>query len=461
MFNRKELELLQKAETKKHRPRIQENNTSSGEQLLVASNSLVIAEALEGIPSIAELEQTPLSAVGYAKWAFLLHYISPAFLLAPWYSFFKAAKQFYRAENRNFEQYSNVFVSFVSAVGWTILTVVGLGAIGGGLFYAAPYILATILGLKALSSVINSVRNFYNGLPWEGVKQLVSAVTYTLGFVISIFLGIEMSQAIDKIANGLANEAWDAVTNGLQTAASLFAEAMPVFYGLAASAILGAAMETKKINERTLHLLAHPIETLTNAWNKILSNPWQIINPFKFIPAITIAAVSIAALVFLPLQLIGFGLKKLFTRQPAAPVAPEPVVDTEKQQEADRINLITDLKAQIAVNADRPATSERSAKLVLAKLYLTRIQTEDEITADAPDVNEVEGDQQALSPDESTKLVTFAKTSSLENLVSHSKTISSNVHNAFFKSVSKTQELGERLKHYEDTYIKPNSLSAG
>lgn len=466
MFNRKDLELLQQAEKKSHPPTIQENNTSSGEQLLVVSNLVAVANALEQIPTIADSEQTPLPDIVFSKLRFLLHYLSPAFLLAPWYSFFKAAKQFYRAENKNFEQYSNLFVSTTSAVGWTVLAVVGLGAVGGGLLYAAPYILATILGIKLLSGVINCVKNLYyafkandkesrNNFLWEAAKQLVSAVTYAIGFVISIFIGIEMGQAIDKITNGLAGELWDDVTNGLNTAGALFAEAMPVFYALAISAIVGAAMETKKLNEQTWHALTHPAETLNKAWNKIRSNPLQII------PMILVTAVSLAALVFAPLQLIGFGLKKLFTRPEApAPVLPE-AIDTEKAKEDERTSLIIDLKAQIAVNANRPETSERRAKMVLAKLYLKRVQTNEEIEKDASEVAEVEGDSQALDKKESDKLVSFAKESSIEKLVSYSKTISSNVHNAFFKRVSKTQELGDRLKHYEDTYVKNTSLTMG
>ena len=435
MFNKHESAILQEATTQAFRPKEQETNTVGSEQLLLANSSLLLTENIRQNLAVIPTPDNPahkslLSFFHFSNWSYLLSYLSPAFLIPLWHNFFKSARRFYTANNQNWEQYTDLAVSTISAIGWTVLYVIGMGAIGAGLAKLAPYLLITLLGVKALAGVVNCFKNLYyaftakhseerNQHLWNAAKQLVSVVTYTLGLVLTIVLGIEMNQAIDSMSGGLLN-----FLNGLKMASSLYVKAIPLLYGVICTALIGAAMDTKELNEQTWQAVQNPSTTLNNAWHKIRRNP------LHSVPMIFNIALRTIALVFAPLQLFVYAVKEVAnTLTPTAPTAL--TIAKAHDQDSEHDALVHDLKAQITKTANQ-IDNMGTAKHLLAKMLLTRINTPD---------------QQITLPNQPDVVIT-----TIDDMVAKCRGISKNVYSAFFSRKSQTEQLVERAKRYQSMY---------
>ncbi len=440
MLSMREQQALERAKAKARQPKEQETNTVGSEQLLVLSNNAMAINAVNAgltkaptfmYPDNPAMKQGVFATLGLNKLMGFLPYLSPLFLGALWYNFFKSAKRFYTAENRNLARYADVFVSFASAVGWTVLYAVGMGAVGAAIVKAAPYLLIGILGVKAVTGFVNCIKNIYYAITthdkearkqylWNAAKQAVSVVTYSLGLVASVLLGIKMQAAVAH-----AKESFVALIASMKAAGSLFQTAVPVVYGLVGSAILGAAMDTKEMNEKTWHAVTHPAETLKNTWNKIRNNPLQVF------PAIMKLVVHTGALAFAPLQLLGYGVKKLVSlvssKLTTAKKA-EPVVVDQHAEKHERYSLIIDLQKHIQQNEKKGQTKQIMAKLISSKGLLERMEASAEEKNLLPSVDDVER---------------------------NAKMVSSKVHCSLFREKGQTQELSEKVRQYEAQYCQP------
>jgi hypothetical protein len=429
--------LLEKARKDAQRPKPEETNTNGAEQAMMASNFLITAnsvnDGLKLIPSFLypdnPAQKHLLGFIDVSKWIPKLTALSPLFLIPLWFNFFHSAKCFYEADNKNWERYMDLGVSTLSAVGWTILYVVGMGVVGGLLLKVAPYLLATLLAVKAVAGVVNCIKNLYYAYKaenseerdqylWNAAKQLVSVATYTLGFVLSLFLGIDMNQAGELINTNFFA--------GIKAVGALFDKSIPVIYGLMCSTLLGAAMDMKETNEQTWHAIKNPWETLTKAWNKFISNPLNIV------PMVLNVVTHTIALAFAPLQLLVIGLKKGVTA--ALPVKlPQLVVEKSAKEESS--DLKHDLQMQIRKNSGNTPTDQRKAKTFLAQMMLASIDSSTSI----PKINGID----------SLEITQAVQSKNVERMAELCKKhISNDLNSSLFSRKSNTLVLQEKFKKY-------------
>jgi hypothetical protein len=292
-----------------------------------------------------------LDSVGAVGWVTKVStWLSPLTFIVGWANTWGNIKRYAKEENKNFEKTLDLGVNILTTAASTTI----MALILAGTVYAAPYLLAGMLGAGMAYGFFNIMKHGYrayrahrdgdkekrNAHLWALPKQVLSTAVNALGFVLNLSMafniGPQLSEAANKFATAVKN--WDisgvtAAMDITKSAGAAFNAAKTVLYGLGAVVTLGAipslTANAFKHNEETLDALKHPMQTLRKAgaaikegaqklWAVIKKRPY--VAPFVVIPlalevvSLSVQAVSRAAsLVLAPVQLLGKGVSKAFS----------------------------------------------------------------------------------------------------------------------------------------------------
>ena len=380
-------------------------------------------------------------------------WLSPLTFVIGWANTWEAIKRYSREENKNLEKTLNLGMNIVTTAASTTI----MALILAGVVYAAPYLIAGMLGAGMAYGFFNLVKHSYrayrahkdadkekrNAHLWALPKQLLSTAVNSLGFVLNFSLafhvGPQLSAAYDKLTTGL--KTWDFAAVGeamalTKSAGATFSGLRSLFYGLSAVVTLGAVptLTAKALhyNAETLNALKHPVQTLKNAGNAIKAgaeNLWNVIKkkpyviPFVVIPvalemvSLSVQAVTrVASLALAPLQLVGLGVTKTFsavkswfTGKPVAaslPTMAEPLLpsanDSTFQVQAALQAKHAQLKVMIADEVTHLET-QKPTKKILSKLYCMqrfdkKLGTDVASYSNDQSVGEIETDAKVISP---------------------------------------------------------------
>jgi hypothetical protein len=289
-----------------------------------------------------------VSAVGWATK--VSTWLSPLTFVIGWANTWDNIKRYAKEENKNFEKTLDLGVNILTTAASTTI----MALILAGTVYAAPYLLAGMLGVGMAYGFFNIVKHSYrayrahkdgdkekrNAHLWALPKQLLSTAVNALGFVLNLSMafniGPRLSEAASKFAEGVKNWNMGAVAEAMdltKSAGAAFNAAKTVLYGLGAVVTLGTipslTADAFKRNKETLEALKHPMQTLRKAGSAIKNGAqklWAVIKkkpyvaPFVVIPlvleivSLSVQAVSrIASLALAPVQLLGNGILKAFS----------------------------------------------------------------------------------------------------------------------------------------------------
>lgn len=348
-------------------------NRASGWTLSVVNFVLNAAQQIKaGLQTVPDFFYPDNPAPRLLNWigsslANVLYYVSPFILILIWSSAFRSIKRFYEADNKNFERCLDLFLSLGSAAVMTAIYALGLTASTYVFMHIAPILISCIFAVNAVLGLVNFMTNLYcafkakdreirNQYLWKAVKELLSIITNTLGFVVGLFLGIKTCEAVE-----LMNEGVDQLIQSIFAIGRYFEQMAPLVYALCVSAALGLAAETVELNLETLRAMRHPLETIA-AWQRegsYLSLGLQLlILPFRLV-ALTLA----------PIQLFFWGIKTMWTRLFSAEEKPMVVSQENKNQEFKE--LVNKVKAKIQQLQAESASEKRTNKIDFLSKILT------------------------------------------------------------------------------------------
>lgn len=423
------------------------------------------ANALNYCLNLGQGIQGLFSFLKFSRWVHLLKWASPIALGASWLTTFAAFKNLYEAENRNYERYLDVALSFGSSLAWTIIYAGGVAVAGSILaltsyvaVHVLPAIAVGVFAYNAAYGVFNIFKNLYYAYKaddkqvrknylWQAAKQIPNIFVNTMAGIASFLLGIKMTELTSKLT-------WNYFTNIpiYKKIAAVALRARPYIYAVAAVFTLRAtasvgksrmAAYVAKKNQETWQAFQNPVETLKNSWQKIKENPLQIIiQPVK-------ALVRTASLLVVgPLQLIGKGLSVLWNiissstnEEVVKQEKPQSItVDSQDQENEQKKDIVRDAERLTALkstvtkiqghlknlenqNASSPS-EERQAKIKLLAVVLNK---KFGVTKDS-NLNNYQLDS-------------YRKEVSLKFIELSAKEKCRTVYSSFFKKVGRVKEL--------------------
>jgi hypothetical protein len=290
----------------------------------------------------------PVGAVGWATK--ISSWLSPLTFIVGWANTWDNIKRYTKEENKNFEKTLDLGVNILTtAVSTTIMALILAGTV-----YAAPYLLAGMLGAGMAYGFFNIMKHSYrayrahkegdtekrNAHLWALPKQVLSTAINTLGFVLNLSMAFNIGPRLSAAANKLATavKSWDmdgiaAAMDITKSAGAAFNAAKTVLYSLGAVVTLGIipglTANAFKRNEETLEAFKHPMQTFRKAGAAIKAGAQKLwvltkkrpyVAPFVVIPlvlevvSLSVQAVSrVASLVLAPVQLLGKGILNAFS----------------------------------------------------------------------------------------------------------------------------------------------------
>lgn len=318
-----------------------------------------------------------------SSWTAFMQIMSPVALGFSWANAAHAWMCLGKAENRTISGFANAMLSTAISVTWTVLFSLGLAGAAAGIaktVISLPYLLPTVFALFTAHSLFHCVKNSILGVrAWmrgdkleakqyavNAARSLINVVTNSLTLVASVVLGIKFKEASNLIKEDfMAGKAavircWDQATNLLYAAAT--------FIGV------GQIISTTKMNEETLNVLRHPVNSFKKAISTIKAHPQELLLlPFSMVKI----PFRIVALAATPFQLAGKWIaNKIFTKTPAKPAPPEapdviPAVQDENPQsiKSKIQNLNKRIQEEWIKDLDKSYSMEHASSDIKAKRF--------------------------------------------------------------------------------------------
>lgn len=230
-----------------------------------------VQEAFQSTPSLNALHpDNPgtrgiFSHAGSVVLPTLAKIISPIALAGSWLNAIQAVRNFRKKEHKTIGDYANVIFSCAAPTIWTALYIAGVSVSAAALMPVLPWITAVVFGAFALHGVVRCVTNCYrawkahragnkderNEYLKQAGKNLLGIVFNTLALAVSIVLGIKMSEATGKIADGLAyfqkTFQLSRLTDALNSVTDLFVTGCKLIGAMTAFAVLGMMAHAKRM----------------------------------------------------------------------------------------------------------------------------------------------------------------------------------------------------------------------
>jgi hypothetical protein len=403
----------------------------------------------------------------------MLTWLSPLAFMTSWANTWNHIKRYAKEENKNFEKTLDLTVNVLTtATSTTILALILTGAI-----YAAPYLIASMLGVGMAYGFFNIMKHSYhayraskeadkekrNAHLWEIPKQMLSTAVNALGFVLNLSLafqvGPQLSTAYDKLTTAIKN--WDmegvkAAIGMTQSAGAVFNAMRSVLYGLGAVVTLGAvpSLTAKAFqhNADTWEAVTHPIQSLKklgaaikegaqHIWTVIKKRPY--VAPFVIIPvalevvsAVVQTISRVAALALAPVQLIGKGIAQVFSffksgashtqpialSQPLLQQANDSTFQVNAALQAKHHQLKTMIADEVTHLKTQPQTKKIQSKLYCMEQFNAKL---------GADVNGYE------------------RTQSVRGIESQAKTISPYLKQSFWRSEGRVEKISRQMQAFD------------
>jgi hypothetical protein len=412
-------------------------------------------------------------------------WLSPVTFVMGWANTWENIKRYAKDENKNFEKTLDLGMNVLTTAASTTI----MALILAGTVYAAPYLIAGMLGAGMAYGFFNIMKHSYrayrahkegdkekrNAHLWAVPKQMLSTAVNALGFVLNLsmafHIGPQLSAAASKLTTAIKN--WDlgGVAQAMditKSAGSAFAAAKTVLYGLAAVATLGAVpsltAQAFKNNAETLDALKHPVQTLKKAGNAIKEGAqklWSVVKkrpylaPFVVVPvALEIVSLSaqavsrVASLALAPVQIIGKGITKAFglvkgffsSKKPSveqAPVLREPLL----QQVNDSTFRVT-----AALNQDQQRKQAEHGKLkALIADEVAHLKTQTQTKKIQSKLFCMEQFDQKLG----TAVNDYNASQSVAKIEDDAKVISPYLKQSFWREVGRVEKISQHMQRFE------------
>lgn len=390
---------------------------------IAAEGLTIVKNILQRIPKFI-LPNNParepiLPFLKFSYWSgFFFQWISPAALALGYLQLADSIERFYKAENRNYERYLDLFVAITSA------------AVSTAMFCLGGAKIAILLALSA--AALNAAVGLFNTIKYfafavfakdkhdrqrcliRAGKQFISIFTNSLSFAVGFFLGIKLSEA--KSFNALGN---------------IYTKISSLFTALTFSTLASIAADSAKTSFTLLNnLVKHPKRTVTNMAQD-LKREFHA-HPVKSILKLPFQTILLPLrIATLPLQVIFYGCYKAITKclDYFKPI---------KESDKNTINSTKPNNPGISIN---PTMADRKAFIKLrAQKQIDRYQTTyttEQARQQAPEA--IRAKWHLLDKIANTEF----SSNSLNQHENEAKKISSNIYTSFFRRKSNTMEIME------------------